>query len=149
MDNHRSEVRDFLVTRRGRVTPAQAGIPAGLGTRRVAGLRRSEVAQLAGVSVEYYTQLERGSIRGASDSVLDAVARALHLDEAERTHLFDLARAAKSSRPERMAENLAVFDLQLTDDEMARIATLDTGASVAFDHRDPAMVSRLNGVRLN
>ena len=96
MDNHRSEVRDFLVTRRGRVTPAQAGLPAGLGTRRVAGLRRSEVAQLAGVSVEYYTQLERGSIRGASDSVLDAVARALQLDEAERTHLFDLARAASS-----------------------------------------------------
>jgi transcriptional regulator with XRE-family HTH domain len=95
MDNNRSEVRDFLVSRRGRVTPAQAGIPAGVGSRRVPGLRRSEVAQLAGVSVEYYTQLERGSIRGASDSVLDAVARALQLDEAERTHLFDLARATK------------------------------------------------------
>lgn len=96
MDSNRSEIRDFLVSRRGRVTPAQAGIPAGLGSRRVAGLRRSEVAQLAGVSVEYYTQLEPGRIRGASDTVLDAVARALQLNEAERTHLFDLARAANT-----------------------------------------------------
>ena len=95
MDN-RSEVRDFLISRRGKVTPEQVGLAAGGGARRVAGLRRSEVAQLAGVSVEYYTQLERGSIRGASQSVLDAVARALLLDEAERTHLFDLARAAQS-----------------------------------------------------
>ncbi|MFI7547480.1 helix-turn-helix transcriptional regulator [Actinoplanes sp. NPDC049599] len=92
MDN-RSEVRDFLVTRRGKVTPEQAGLTT-TGTRRVSGLRRGEVAQLAGVSVEYYTQLERGTIHGASDSVLDAVARALQLDEAERAHLFDLARAA-------------------------------------------------------
>jgi len=95
MDN-RSEVRDFLVTRRGKVTPEQAGL-ATSGTRRVAGLRRGEVAQLAGVSVEYYTQLERGNIRGASESVLDAVARALQLDEAERAHLFDLARTATHS----------------------------------------------------
>jgi transcriptional regulator with XRE-family HTH domain len=97
MDN-RSEVRDFLVSRRGKVTPEQAGLPAGGGSRRrVTGLRRGEVAELAGVSVEYYTQLERGGLRGASDSVLDAVARALQLDEAERAHLFDLARAASSS----------------------------------------------------
>ncbi|GAA4725824.1 helix-turn-helix transcriptional regulator [Phytohabitans rumicis] len=96
MDN-RSEVRDFLVTRRGKVTPEQAGLAAHGGTRRVSGLRRGEVAQLAGVSVEYYTQLERGNIRGASDSVLDALARALQLDEAERAHLFDLARAATNS----------------------------------------------------
>jgi transcriptional regulator with XRE-family HTH domain len=93
MDN-RNDVRDFLLSRRGKVTPEQVGLPAGGGSRRVKGLRRSEVAQLAGVSVEYYTQLERGSVRGASESVLDAVARALLLDEAERTHLFDLARAA-------------------------------------------------------
>lgn len=91
--DRRDEVRDFLVSRRGRVTPEQVGLPAGLGTRRVTGLRRSEVAQLAGVSVEYYTQLERGNVRGASESVLDAIARALQLDEAERRHLFDLARA--------------------------------------------------------
>ncbi len=93
----RSEVRDFLVSRRAKVTPEQAGLPPSGGSRRVEGLRRSEVAQLAGVSVEYYTQLERGNLGGASESVLEAVARALHLDEAERTYLFDLARAAGGS----------------------------------------------------
>ncbi|NTW38364.1 MAG: helix-turn-helix domain-containing protein [Cellulomonadaceae bacterium] len=96
MDN-RSEVRDFLISRRSRITPEQAGIPPGGGSRRVKGLRRTEVAQLAGVSVEYYTQLERGSVRGASEGVLNAVAGALQLDEAERTHLFDLARAKNAS----------------------------------------------------
>jgi transcriptional regulator with XRE-family HTH domain len=95
MDN-RSEVRDFLVSRRGRVRPEQVGLP-GDGGRRVPGLRRGEVAQLAGVSVEYYTQLERGNVRGASESVLDAVARALRLDETERIHLFALARAANTT----------------------------------------------------
>ncbi|MET9474547.1 helix-turn-helix transcriptional regulator [Streptomyces sp. NPDC002922] len=94
--NNRSEVRDFLISRRGKVTPEQVGLVDHGGTRRVPGLRRSEVADLAGVSVEYYTQLERGNVRGASESVLDAVARALRLDEAERAHLFDLARAANS-----------------------------------------------------
>jgi hypothetical protein len=84
----RSEVREFLVSRRGRVTPEQVGLPAAGWTRRVAGLRRHEVAQLAGVSVEYYTQLERGNLRGASESVLDAIARALLMDEAERAHTF-------------------------------------------------------------
>lgn len=92
MDN-RSEVREFLVSRRGNVTPQQAGIPGG-SDRRVPGLRRSEVAMLAGVSVEYYTKLERGILSGVSDSVLEAIATALQLDEAERGHLFDLARAA-------------------------------------------------------
>ena len=90
----RNEVRDFLATRRARITPEQAGLPAYGGNRRVAGLRREEVALLAGVSVDYYTRLERGNARGVSDSVLDALARALQLDEAERAHLFDLARAA-------------------------------------------------------
>ena len=59
------------------------------------GLRREEVAVLAGVSVPYYTRLERGDVTGVSDSVLDALARALQLDDAERAHLFDLARAAQ------------------------------------------------------
>ncbi|GAA3807954.1 transcriptional regulator [Cellulomonas soli] len=85
-------MRDFLVSRRAKVTPEQAGLLPG-GRRRVPGLRRGEVAQLAGVSVEYYTQLERGAVGGASDSVLDALARALLLDDAERAHLFDLARS--------------------------------------------------------
>ena len=79
MDN-RTEVRDFLVSRRAKLTPAQAGLPAG-GNRRVPGLRRSEVAALAGVSVEYYAKLERGAVAGASASVLEAVAAALRLDE--------------------------------------------------------------------
>ncbi|MBO9626813.1 MAG: helix-turn-helix domain-containing protein [Microbacterium sp.] len=92
MDN-RSEVREFLMTRRARIGPADAGLTAGP-NRRVEGLRRSEVAVLAGVSVEYYTKLERGAIAGASASVLDAVSRALQLDDAERAHLLDLARAA-------------------------------------------------------
>lgn len=92
MDN-RSEVREFLMSRRARVAPESVGIPAG-GNRRVAGLRRSEAAALAGVSVEYYAKLERGAIAGASAAVLDALASALQLDDAERAHLLDLARAA-------------------------------------------------------
>lgn len=92
MDN-RIDVREFLMTRRAKVTPQQAGLPVGPG-RRVPGLRRSEVAMLAGVSVEYYAKLERGAIAGASASVLDAVATALQLDATERAHLFDLASAA-------------------------------------------------------
>lgn len=95
--NNRSEVRDFLASRRAKVTPEQVGLATDGRSRRVSGLRRSEVAELAGVSVEYYTQLERGDIRGASESVLDGLARALLLDEAERSHLFDLARAAITS----------------------------------------------------
>ncbi|MGO4681511.1 helix-turn-helix domain-containing protein [Microbacterium sp. 2MCAF23] len=92
MDN-RAEVREFLMTRRAQVSPEAAGLPAGA-NRRVAGLRRSEVAALAGVSVEYYAKLERGAIAGASAAVLDALADALQLDDAERAHLLDLARAA-------------------------------------------------------
>lgn len=93
----RSEVREFLSTRRARITPDQAGLPAFGGNRRVPGLRREEVSLLAGVSVDYYTRLERGDLSGASDSVLDALSRALQLDEAETAHLFDLARAANTS----------------------------------------------------
>ncbi|MET8042469.1 helix-turn-helix transcriptional regulator [Micromonospora sp. NPDC005215] len=91
------DVREFLASRRARITPEQAGLPAFGGTRRVAGLRRAEVAMLAGVSPDYYTRLERGNLSGVSDSVLDAVARALQLDDAERSHLYDLARAANTS----------------------------------------------------
>lgn len=94
----RAEIRDFLTSRRARITPQQAGLPDNGGTRRVPGLRRSELATLAGISVEYLTQLERGNVAGASESVLDALARALQLDEAERAHLFDLARATSGPR---------------------------------------------------
>lgn len=106
MDN-RSEVRTFLVSRRARLTPDAVGMPTS-SNRRVAGLRRSEVAALADISVEYYGRLERGAIAGASSSVLDAISRALRLDDGEREHLFDLARAADgipaSGRPRRRAD---------------------------------------------
>ena len=100
----RSEIREFLSTRRARITPEQAGLPAYGGNRRVKGLRREEVAMLAGVSVDYYVRMERGSLAGASESVLDALANALKLDEAERAHLFALAResGAGTSRPKRI-----------------------------------------------
>jgi len=95
--NRNDEIREFLVTRRARITPEQAGLPAYGTHRRVKGLRREEVAMLAGVSVDYYTRLERGNLSGASESVLEALVRALALDDAERAHLFDLARAANAT----------------------------------------------------
>ena len=97
MKDIRGEVREFLTTRRAKVTPEQAGLPRYAGRRRVAGLRRDEVAQLAGISIEYYTRLERGNIRGVSDEVLDGITRALHLDEVEHAHLLDLVRMANAS----------------------------------------------------
>ncbi|MGN8245170.1 helix-turn-helix domain-containing protein [Cellulomonas soli] len=97
--DQRDEVRDFLASRRARLSPADVGLPAGTGRRRVAGLRRDEVAVLAGVSSEYYARLERGNLAGVSDSVLDALAGALRLDDAELAHLRNLARAA--SQPAR------------------------------------------------
>ncbi|MFF3332863.1 helix-turn-helix transcriptional regulator [Streptomyces sp. NPDC002888] len=95
MDN-RAEVSAFLKSRRAKITPEQAGMPV-YGQRRVPGLRRGEVAMLAGMSVEYYTRLERGNLSGVSDSVLDALAQALRLDDTERDHLYALARAANTS----------------------------------------------------
>ncbi|MDT5183139.1 MAG: hypothetical protein QOI29_1297 [Mycobacterium sp.] len=108
MDN-RAEIREFLTTRRAKISPEQAGLTAGGGTRRVPGLRREEVAVLAGVSTDWYVRLEKGHVAGVSEDVLNAVARALQLDEAERAHLFNLARAAKPSRtPRRPAMRAAV-----------------------------------------
>jgi transcriptional regulator with XRE-family HTH domain len=95
-----NDISVFLTSRRAKVTPEQAGLPS-YGKRRVAGLRREEVASLAGVSVEYYKRLERGNLSGVSDMVLEALARALQLDDAERAHLFDLARAAGPAMPTR------------------------------------------------
>jgi transcriptional regulator with XRE-family HTH domain len=102
--DNRTEVREFLTTRRAKLTPDQAGVPLYGLRRRVPGLRREEVAQLAGLSTDYYTRLEKGNLRGASDSVLEAIARALQLDDAERAHLFDLARAARAGEPRRRAQ---------------------------------------------
>ncbi len=96
----RSEVNEFLTSRRARITPDQAGLTS-YGPRRVPGLRREEVAVLAGVSVPYYTRIERGNMNGVSDSVLEAIAHALKLDEAEHAHLFDLARALGPPSPRR------------------------------------------------
>jgi transcriptional regulator with XRE-family HTH domain len=95
--DNRNDVRQFLATRRARITPHQVGLPVHDSSRRVPGLRREEVAVLAGVSIDYYTRLERGNLTGVSDSVLEAVARALQLDEAERSHLFELARTANNT----------------------------------------------------
>ncbi|MBR7828649.1 helix-turn-helix domain-containing protein, partial [Actinospica sp. MGRD01-02] len=92
----RTEFHDFLSSRRARLNPEQAGLPLYGGNRRVPGLRREEVALLAGMSVDYYVRLERGNAKGVSDSVLEALARALQLDEAERAHLFDLANAVNA-----------------------------------------------------
>src|SRR5919204_4719116 len=96
----KSEIRDFLTSRRARLAPEKVGLTS-YGSRRVPGLRREEVAVLAGVSVPYYTRIERGDMTGVSDSVLEALARALQLDEAERAHLFDLAHALRPTSPPR------------------------------------------------
>ncbi|MCZ2830837.1 helix-turn-helix transcriptional regulator [Modestobacter sp. VKM Ac-2986] len=118
MDN-RAEIRDFLASRRAKLDPAQVGLPSS-GRRRVPGLRREEVAVLAGVSTDWYIRLERGHIAEVSDDVLDAVARALRLDEAERAHLLDLARAARPSRiaPRRRAARTVRSSVQWMLDAM-------------------------------
>jgi transcriptional regulator with XRE-family HTH domain len=109
-----SEIREFITSRRARVTPERAGLPKYGRQRRVAGLRREEVALLAGISVEYYTRLERGNARGVSESVLEAISQALQLDEAEHAHLLDLVRTANaepfprpSSTPQRVRPSVA------------------------------------------
>ena len=114
----RSEVREFLSSRRARISPQQAGVPAYGGNRRVKGLRREEVAMLAGVSVDYYVRMERGNLAGASESVLDALASALQLDEAEREHLYALARqpgAGGSRRKRRTPGNVRPALQQVLD----------------------------------
>ncbi|PZE68747.1 helix-turn-helix transcriptional regulator [Curtobacterium sp. MCBD17_021] len=105
-----NEVRDFLMSRRARITPESVGLPGGPG-RRVAGLRRGEVAVLAGVSTEYYARIERGNLAGVTDSVLDAIASTLRFDDSERSHLFDLARSANAS-PVRRARPTAAGTLR-------------------------------------
>ncbi len=98
----KSEIREFLTSRRARITPEQAALRTyGTGPRRVPGLRREEAALLAGVSVYYYTRLERGNLNGVSETVLEALARALQLNDTERRHLFDLARATQTVTPRR------------------------------------------------
>jgi transcriptional regulator with XRE-family HTH domain len=128
-----SDIAEFLTTRRAKITPEQAGLPS-YGRRRVPGLRREEVASLAGVSVEYYKRLERGNVSGVSELVLEGLATALQLDDAERTHLFDLVRAAargsaspKRARPVRQRMRPVVQRMldQITAPATVRNARLD------------------------
>jgi transcriptional regulator with XRE-family HTH domain len=120
--DNRTEIRDFLATRRAKLTPEQVGLP-NAGRRRVPGLRREEVAVLAGVSPDWYIRLEKGHISGVSDDVLDAVARALQLSDVEREHLFNLARAAKPSRtPRRRSKTQIPASVQRVLDSMTGTA---------------------------
>jgi transcriptional regulator with XRE-family HTH domain len=138
--DHRAEVREFLSSRRARITPEQAGLPAYGGNRRVKGLRREEVAMLAGVSVDYYVRMERGNLAGVSDSILDALARALHLDEAERDHLFALARessATRASRPRTAPKSVRPAVQQVLD------AITDAPAWVRNARHDIVAMNRL------
>jgi transcriptional regulator with XRE-family HTH domain len=159
--DNRTEIREFLASRRAKVTPEQVGLPAGGGKRRVPGLRREEVAVLAGVSTDWYIRLEKGHINGVSTEVLDAVARALNLDEAERAHLFDLARAARPARaPRRRAQSRVrpsmqrIVDSMVTTPAFVRNGRLDILAinalgralyAPAFDNpAHPANLARFN-----
>ncbi|SFP77845.1 Helix-turn-helix domain-containing protein [Actinomadura madurae] len=128
--DHRSQIREFLTSRRARITPQDAGLPS-YGTRRVPGLRRAEVAQLAGISVEYYSRLERGDLSGVSDQVLDALARALRLGDEDRTHLEYLARAAGPSprRGRRAASTTVRPSVQRLLDSMTGPAFVKNGRS--------------------
>lgn len=131
--DRKEEIREFLISRRAKIGPEQAGIPSYGELRRVPGLRREEVAQLAGVSTDYYTRLERGNTRGVSDAVLEAVAAALQLDEAERAHLMDLARTANtpSRRAPRRAPQQRVRPgvLRLLDGMTGVVAMVQNGRS--------------------
>ena len=94
----RGDIRQFLMSRRARITPEQAGLPNYGSRRRVPGLRREEVALLAGISIEYYTRLERGNARGISDQVIDSLGRVLQLDEVEHAHLIDLIHSSTTAK---------------------------------------------------
>ncbi|MGW4337570.1 helix-turn-helix transcriptional regulator [Rhodococcus koreensis] len=128
------DLKEFLMTRRAKITPEQVGLPPGR-RRRVPGLRREEVAQLAGVSIEYYTQIERGNVAGVSDDVLHAVARALRLTEEEAAHLFDLVRAAGTTTGAARAPRRA--DRKIPDGVQALIdGMVDSPAVVLNGHLD-------------
>ncbi|MFG6502289.1 helix-turn-helix transcriptional regulator [Microbacterium sp. P05] len=123
------DMRQFLSTRRARLNPANASLPYFGGRRRVPGLRREEVAQLAGMSTEYYIRLERGAAVGFSEGVLRGVARALELDEVERAHFLDLVRAVADDRDHRSYPHAPVRHhvsarLQQTIDAMSTVPIL-------------------------
>jgi len=161
-----TDIRDFLTTRRARLKPQDVELPSYGGRRRVAGLRREEVALLAGISVEYYTRLERGNAAGASEDVLEGVASALRLDDAERSHLFDLVRTANSStapprrRPsqERVRPNVQLVIDSVNAPAYVRngrldiLAANDLGRSLyspVFDDRGPGSPNMARFIFLN
>lgn len=143
MDN-RADVRAFLMSRRAKVRPETAGVPTS-GNRRVPGLRRSEVAALAGVSVEYYAKLERGAIGGASASVLDAVAGALQLDDTERAHLFDLARAADGIPPSGRVRRRAIRPGATRPSLEWALAAITDGIAFVRDQRQDLLATNTLG----
>lgn len=140
--DHRSEVRNFLTSRRGRLTPEQAGVQFHGGQRRVKGLRREEVAMLATMSTDYYTRMERGDLRGASEAVLDALANALQLDEAERTHLFNLASAANAKSP-RAAGRTRRASAGVREGVQRVLDTIQTPAYVSNQRSDVVAFNRM------
>ena len=156
----RREFADFLASRRAKLTPEQAGLPVYGSNRRVVGLRREEVALMAGVSVDYYVKLERGNARGVSESVLEAIARALQLDEAEHAHLLDLAHAMSTTsrvpkrapkpqvRPaiQRILDSMATTPAYVRNRRLDMLAANQLGralmAPVFADPRRPASLAR-------
>lgn len=140
--NDKDTAREFLKTRRARLRPEQVGFPELRGERRVPGLRREEVAVLAGVSLDYYIRLERGDLAGASDSVLHAIAEALLLDEAERAHLFDLARASVSSAAGRLSRS----PQQVRRSVQRVIDTMEAAAVVQNTRQDAVAANELGRV---
>lgn len=136
----RTEIKEFLSSRRARITPERAGLLACGGNRRVKGLRREEVALLAGVSVDYYVRMERGSLTRASDGVLDALAAALQLDEAERDHLFHLARQSRAPRGPRRRRPAATVRPAL---QQVLDAISDAPALICNGHYDVLAMNQL------
>ncbi|MFG2386790.1 helix-turn-helix domain-containing protein [Streptomyces avermitilis] len=126
--DHRRQIQEFLASRRARISPQSVGLPVAGRKRRVPGLRREEVAALAGLSVDYYIRLERGALTNASDSVVHAIARALQLDETEQAHLIDLARASQAtaapSRPRRTPPAAIAPQLQTVLDALVGVPAL-------------------------
>ncbi|PYY64457.1 transcriptional regulator [Curtobacterium sp. MCPF17_003] len=134
--NNQAEVSEFLTTRRARLSPEQAGIIGGA-RRRVPGLRREEVAMLAGMSSDYYAKMERGNLAGVSPEVLDALAIALKLDEAETDHLHDLARAAGPAPMRRRARAVA----STVRPSLQRFLDTNTGTPTFIQNRQRDLVA--------
>jgi transcriptional regulator with XRE-family HTH domain len=152
-----SELGDFLRTRRAGLTPREVGLPDNDSLRRVAGLRREEVAQLAAISVDYYTRLEQGRVR-ASASVLTTLARALRLDDDQQTYLYELA-GKTSARPRRRQPQRVRPAMRRLLDQLTETPAMvlgrrmdvlawNAGASALFVDFDQIPAARRNYVRL-